>query len=329
MLDKLKNIMKKSILCLASTVMILSGLTTNVFAATGTTGRKVYDNWILANPKDGSEHGHEDYLVVDDQPVFCVDYYTTFHKNVTAGTYKDIGITKEKAKRLSLIAYYGTKVSGRTGKDWYAITLVLCQYHINALYDCLNHIFYDWRIDASSKKCEPEALISIINHKNYPQNSIFTADRGYEDYNLLAYFIENSLKFAIRVKDIDTKNGMMTNIQTEGGAFDMNVTRTLTRLQTKEIKANKDKYVFVSTTSRFDFLGPTQDFYELSFRIVRFKITNDTYETIITNLSEDEFQLEDFKELYHYRWGIIQTFGLCPLSQLYQNPNLLHYSVIY
>ena len=82
----------------------------------------------------------------------------------------------------------------------------------------------------------------------------------------------------------------------------MKVTRVLTRLQTREIKADKDKYVFIPTTSRFYFLGPTQDFYELSFRIVRFKITDDTYETIITNLSEDEFQLEDFKELYHYRW---------------------------
>lgn len=177
-----------------------------------------------------------------------------------------------------------------------------CQYHVNALYDCLNHIFYDWSIDASTKKREADALISIINHKNYPQNSIFTADRGYENYNLLAYFIENNLKFAIRVKDIDTKSGIMTNIKTKNGTFDMNVTRILTRFQSKEIKAHKDKYVFVPTTSRFDFLGPTQDFYELSFRIVRFKITDDTYETIITNLSEDEFQLEDFKELYHYRW---------------------------
>lgn len=177
-----------------------------------------------------------------------------------------------------------------------------CQYHVNALYDCLNHIFYDWSIDASTKKREADALISIINHKNYPHNSIFTADRGYENYNLLAYFIENNLKFAIRVKDIDTKSGIMTNIKTKNGTFDMNVTRILTRFQSKEIKAHKDKYVFVPTTSRFDFLGPTQDFYELSFRIVRFKITDDTYETIITNLSEDEFQLEDFKELYHYRW---------------------------
>ena len=79
-----------------------------------------------------------------------------------------------------------TKVQYDGGKKPY------CQYHINALYDCLNHIFYDWSIDASNKKREPESLISIINHKNYPQNSIFTADRGYENYNLLAYLVLNS-----------------------------------------------------------------------------------------------------------------------------------------
>lgn len=39
-----------------------------------------------------------------------------------------------------------------------------CQYHVNALYDCLNHIFYVWSIDATSKKSEPDALsrLSII-----------------------------------------------------------------------------------------------------------------------------------------------------------------------
>ena len=27
-----------------------------------------------------------------------------------------------------------------------------CQYHVNALYDCLNKVFYDWSIDVASKK---------------------------------------------------------------------------------------------------------------------------------------------------------------------------------
>ena len=83
MLDKLKNTMKKSVLCFASTVMLVSGLVTNVSAATGTTGRKVYDDWILVDPKDNSTHGHEGYLSVDGKPVFCVDYYERFHAGVT------------------------------------------------------------------------------------------------------------------------------------------------------------------------------------------------------------------------------------------------------
>lgn len=124
MLKKIKNTAKKSVLCMASTVMLMNGLATNAFALTGTTDSIQYKDWVLIDPTDGSENGTEGYLLVDDQPVFCVDYYTTFRNNkkVTAGTYKDIGITEEKAKRLSLIAYYGTKVPGRTGRDWYAIT---------------------------------------------------------------------------------------------------------------------------------------------------------------------------------------------------------------
>ena len=43
----------------------------------------------------------------------------------------------------------------------------------------------------------------------------------------------------------------MTNIKTEEGAFDMRINRTLTSLQTKEIKADKEKYIFVPTTSNF------------------------------------------------------------------------------
>ena len=44
-----------------------------------------------------------------------------------------------------------------------------CQYHVNALYDCLNKVFYDWSIDAASKKREVNALISILKDRNYPQ----------------------------------------------------------------------------------------------------------------------------------------------------------------
>lgn len=55
----------------------------------------------------------------------------------------------------------------------------------------------------------------------------------------MAHFIENDIKFVIRVKYIHTKSSLMTNVRTEDGAFDMRISRTLTSLQTKEIKADK------------------------------------------------------------------------------------------
>lgn len=60
----------------------------------------------------------------------------------------------------------------------------------------------------------------------------------------MAHFIDNDTKFVIRVKDIHTKSGLMTIIKTEESAFDMRVTRTLTSLQTKEIKADDFKELY-------------------------------------------------------------------------------------
>ena len=48
--------------------------------------------------------------------------------------------------------------------------------------------------------------------------------------------------------------------------------------------------------------------YEFHCRVVRFKITDDTYECIITNLDRDEFTIDDIKNLYCKRWGIENSF---------------------
>ena len=54
---------------------------------------------------------------------------------------------------------------------------------------------------------------------------------------------------------------------------------------------------------RFEYFDEN-DRFEFSFRVVRFKIDDDTYESIATNLDEGEFPLEKIKELYHLRWNI-------------------------
>lgn len=59
----------------------------------------------------------------------------------------------------------------------------------------------------------------------------------------------------------------------------------------------------------FDYLDLHNSlFYDMKMRIVRFPISESTYECIITNLPEDAFPTEKIKELYHMRWGIETSF---------------------
>lgn len=80
----------------------------------------------------------------------------------------------------------------------------------------------------------------------------------------------------------------------------MQVKRILTRKQTNEIKAHPEIYKFVPQNQRFDYFGDTP-FYDFESRLVRFKITEDTYECILTNLDENEFSMQDIKKPYRLR----------------------------
>ena len=181
------------------------------------------------------------------------------------------------------------------------------QFHINGLYDCINHVFWDTSIDTATKTRECSALTEMIMKHDYPTNSIITADRGYEKYNLMACCIENNQKFLIRTKDINVYSSILSNMNLPDEEFDLDVTKILTRKQTNETKANKQKYTFISNKSDFSYFG-TKDYYEMNLRVVRFKITDDAYECLVTNLTRDEFDLNELKKMYHMRWDIETAF---------------------
>ena len=50
------------------------------------------------------------------------------------------------------------------------------------------------------------------------------------------------------------------------------------------------------------------DTYTLTFRIVRFPISDGSYECIVTNLPREEFPPKRIKALYYRRWGIESSF---------------------
>lgn len=91
----------------------------------------------------------------------------------------------------------------------------------------------------------------------------------------------------------------------------------LVRKQTKQVKEllkDKNKYRFVPHNVNFDYLpektrkADPVTFYELKFRIVRFEIGTDRYETVLTNLDKDDYPTAELKRLYAARWGIETSF---------------------
>lgn len=183
------------------------------------------------------------------------------------------------------------------------------QLHLNALYDVLERRYTDAIIQPARKENEYRAMTDMIDRSRLKGKTIIMADRGYESYNIFAHAEKKDWNYLIRVKDKGS-NGMVSGYQLpKQDEFDISVSTILTRKQTNEVKKNASMYKFVPKASTFDYLDLHKDvFYPITLRIVRFKISENSYECIITNLDKEDFPAKQIKELYHLRWGIETSF---------------------
>ena len=184
----------------------------------------------------------------------------------------------------------------------------LSAFHLNASFDILNNRYLDMIVQGIHSKNEVEAMWKIVE-RFHEDNAIFIADRNYATWNTMAHIIQSGKSFLIRVKDIHSISSLLRKFNLPDEKFDLDLHITLTRKQTKDIKSQPEKYRFLSTTSTFDFIDEHNPEYVLHFRVVRFKLDgSEEYESIITNLSRDEFSKDEIKEIYNTRWGIELSF---------------------
>jgi hypothetical protein len=181
--------------------------------------------------------------------------------------------------------------------------------HLNAAYDLCNRLYVDAIVQPRRLSNEGRALATMVDRSPIKEKTIVIADRGYESYNNFAHLERKGWHYVIRVKDLDS-NGILSGLRLpSGGEFDMAVHLTLTKKQTKEVKAHPEIYRFVPSTSTFDFLDLQENlFYPISFRVVRFVLPSGAYETVITNLSIADFPPEELRSIYNMRWGIETSF---------------------
>lgn len=186
------------------------------------------------------------------------------------------------------------------------------QLHLNAVYDLQTRTYTDAIIQPACQENENRAMCDMIDRYSGHLKTIFIADRGYENYNIFAHAQEHGVFYLIRAKDL-LSNGIVSSVREQlpknQMTFDRSVSITLTRKQTNAVKANPKKYRIIMKATAFDYLDlHVKKFYDLQMRIVRFPISENTYESIITNLPTEDFSLEDIRALYHMRWGIETSF---------------------
>lgn len=181
--------------------------------------------------------------------------------------------------------------------------------HLNAMYDLCSRVYVDSIVQPGRKVNECQALTDMVDRSDIKEKTIVIADRGYESYNVFEHIAKKGWNYVIRVKDI-CSNGIASGLHLPNQeTFDVEHSTLLTRRQTNEIKAHPEKYRFMPSIQNFDYL-PVGDKgnYPINFRVVRFAISENTYEVIITNLPEKEFPIEKIKEIYQMRWGIETSF---------------------
>lgn len=185
------------------------------------------------------------------------------------------------------------------------------QFHINALYDLINKTYLDCIVQPKPKCNEMGACTDMVKANTFDK-AILLADRGYGSLNLLETIHRtDNLDYLFRIK-----NDWLTEVKT----LPMKELDTEIEFELRTTATNEDKILFaqgkakwISGKSKFGkYKKSTTWHYESPFRmklrIIRFKITDTTYETIVTSLNRFEFPLEEIKSLYHKRWGIETSF---------------------
>lgn len=194
---------------------------------------------------------------------------------------------------------------GHSAKGFYSM-------HLNALYDLQKHTYSDARIQPVHQKDEFRAFCDMVDRHELllGTKDVFIGDRGYCSYNNMAHVVEKNQYFLFRTKDIHSK-GLVGNFDfPDADSFDIQVNVILCRSHKRSIPVKEGFYKrFVDSAASFDYIAyGSLDTYDLSFRIVRFPISDGSYECIVTNLPSDEFPPEHIKLLYYARWAIEGSF---------------------
>ena len=180
------------------------------------------------------------------------------------------------------------------------------QYVATVMLDLLSHQTVDMVLNPISGQSEHKDAAFLVAWNDFPPCSV-VCDRLYSSYTLIADFLDKGMDFVIRTKQ---NIGALKPIQAlPMQELDVDLEFVLTDSQSKDSKAKGHIYISTGSkrgkenspktyVSRFAYPLP----YIMHFRVIRRKLPNGKFETLLTSLSRDEFSAEEIMELYRMRW---------------------------
>ena len=150
----------------------------------------------------------------------------------------------------------------------------------SCLYDVLNGLL----IDVQMQPVKSSERKIALQHLNYlrrlkPDNNLVLFDRGYPSLELMRFLDENHICYLMRC----SKEKFIRELRSVTEAD------VVLHLKDKKIPKTKEK---MST----------------SIRVVQFPLDSGVSEILITNMLDSSLIVEDFKYLYHLRWGIEEKY---------------------
>ncbi|MDR2436819.1 MAG: transposase [Endomicrobium sp.] len=165
----------------------------------------------------------------------------------------------------------------------------------SSIYDVHNHFFLDIEVDnfraneTNVAKKNIEQALKIVDKSKL----LITFDRGYPSLEFFNWLINRDIKFLMRVKTSDyekEKREMITD--------DEFVKLIHNKHRVKQIKDTYPEY--------------HEEFKEQKETMVRFtkvKLNEENMEHLVSNLSLEEFNSQELKELYGNRWNIETSYN--------------------
>lgn len=221
----------------------------------------------------------------------------------------------KKLKGLCVIASDGSRLNTpHNEKDLDSFLQCIKQrrgnnhYHLTTFYDLLNECYIDAVIQGGNSMHEQSAFCQMIDRYDHNVPSLFIADRGYASFNLMAHVHHQNQYYLFRLP------ARMASKLLPDDALDLTQecidVESVIHIGRKSRRNNAPRnYHYVPTKRTYDYLPPkTTDTDLLPVRLLKFPLSEDSYEFIVTNLPADQFSMDDIKRLYGMRWGIETSF---------------------